>query len=158
MTLFGAFLVVAACAYAGEAMARQKRRELLQTEGCHALVAHILRRLTSLQLMGDILADFHDDALEKAGVLARLSEKPCNKSFAFAIELLKEDTPLYKILAAVAADLGGTELERQQQSLIPAEKELSLLAQARRQALSDTERCYRRLGLLGGAAVAILLL
>ncbi len=158
MTLMGALLTVLACAYAGDALARQKRRELLNTEGFAALVSHILRRLPSMNLLGDILADFEDSALEKLGALSIFRERPCNKSFPAAIELIKEDKALHKILASVAAELGTTDMERQRQSLASAEEELAALTAKRREGISDTERCYRRLGILGGAAVAILLL
>ncbi len=158
MTFAGALIIVAVCAYVGDALARQKRRELLQAEGFAALLGHILRRLPTLQLMGDILADFHDATLEKLGVTAHFCGSPCNKSFAAAIELVKEDEPLYKALARVSAELGSTDMESQRQIIASAEAEIQILVQKRREGLPDTERCYRRLGLLGGAAVAILLL
>ncbi len=154
MTLLGSLLIVAACAYVGDALARQKKKELALVGAFAALVSHILRRLPTKQLLCDILSDFENDVLEKSGVLYCF----CNKSLPCAIELVKEDKALYQILTALASDFGSTDMERQRQSLILAETELELLVKTRRETLSEAERSYRRLGLLGGAAVAILLL
>lgn len=160
--IIGAMLTMGGCTAAGFCAAAQKRRRALCAEGFAALVAHIQSQLPSLVLLEDIIASFENTALERAGVMEVLKSQnslmPCNKRLLAAIELQTEDKALYSLLLPVARELGSTCYERQLQSLTAATAGLNELCATRRKGLAETERCYRWLGALTGAAAVILLI
>lgn len=160
--IIGAVLVMGGFSAAGFGLAAEKRGRALRAEGFADLIAHIQAHLPSLAALEDIIASFENAALARAGVMEVLkgqnSALPCNKRLLAAIELQTEDKALYNILLPVARELGSTDYERQAQSLAAAGASLKELCSTRRQGLAESERCYRWLGMLTGAAAVILLI
>ncbi len=151
MTIFGALLITLACGYAGNALATEKKKELYYAEGFLSVVSYILLRLPSLTLLDTVIAECTEPFCKKEGIVS-------NKTLRAAIELTKADEPLYAVLKRLCDTLGSTELVRQAQSLQGAVSELEALCRVRREKCAATVRCYRYVGILGGAAAAILLL
>ncbi len=151
MSLLGAIAITLACGYIGFAMADEKKKELYYTEGFLSVTSYILLRLPGLALLDTILAECTEPFCKKAGIVS-------NKTLHAAIELTKADEPLYGILKRLGETLGCTELARQENALRTACAELESLAASRRAGCAATVRCYRYVGLLGGAALSILLL
>lgn len=158
--LLGAFLVTAACGFMGFAYAKEKKKALLAAEGFLALFDYLLLRLPSLTLMDDIMGGLQVPALEGLGVadLLKGGTGACNKRYAAAIELFKEDGELYPILCQAGQELGCCEYRVQEQNLRAARDRLGALCQGRRESYAAGEKCYRILGVLMGAALSILML
>lgn len=162
VSLFGALLVIGAFGAAGFVMAAEKRQRVLCAEGFAALAEHISARLPGLAAMDEIVGDFENEALKSAGVLPILQDGnsllPCNKRLLAAIELQKDDEKLYSILLPLAKELGSLSYESQRRSLAAASQKLGELCKKRRASLAGGEKCCRWLGVLAGAAAAVLLL
>lgn len=159
LKLFGAVLVTAACGFCGNYCAREKKREYLSAQGFSELFEYLLLRLPSLELMENILADFHQPYLESVGACALLKEGgPCNKRYLNAIQLFAGDKELYSVLSSVKQGFGCTEYHMQEASLASARDRLAPICEKRRQRYLTEGKCYPRLGLLLGAALSILML
>ncbi len=160
--ILGSVLVLTASTALGFGVAADKRRRTLMAEGFLELVRHVEDSLPGLAPLEDIVSLFRNEALERYGVLERVKEKssvlPCNKRLETAIELTRDDTGLYGILQGFVKELGSTDYDRQLKGLQTARAALTSLSRQRRQELEKGERCYKYLGILGGALAVILLI
>ncbi|MBR6594773.1 MAG: stage III sporulation protein AB [Clostridia bacterium] len=158
-SVFGALLVTLACGAAGFSAAARVKGRSEAAEDFLELFRYILLRLPSLAPIEDIWQDFC--RRETAGSIAAIEsdgDRGFHGAFARFAEKYKDDPELYSVISRAGAELGNTDYRRQEQSLRRTVAELEALFEKRKQRVESSQKCYRWVGVLMGAALSLLML
>lgn len=162
----GVILVVGACTWCGFSMAAvysQQERQLCELQILlNRMACELNYRATPLpELCLGLSGDFSGPVGQAIGRLGQALAAGSGGSVAglmaasFPEELCRD---CREVLIKLAGSLGSYDLEGQNQSLDLVQRDCGERLDRLRQEKGGHQRCYRALGLCGGAALAILLL